>query len=266
MKIVYLFILLNFFGLVAQQADFKSDLRGKVLSCEYKMYKVNDKILSVSPTYHWLCKYNPNQSVNEIIFYKNDKTQSNAVYEYNSTGQLESVETLLQDGKIDKATLYIYDEQGHLSDEKKFNGLNNLESQFTYIYNNNILTNKITHLVTINQTIKETYKYNPQQLLSETVKEQANGSVNRETFFYDDQAQLLKKTTYNAQNEVFTTVLYEYNTQGDKINLFHFDADHKLTTDEFYEYMYDAEGNWTKKTNYEKGVKVSEETRKIVYY
>ena len=67
-------------------------------------------------------------------------------------------------------------------------------------------------------------------------------------------------------DELFSIIEYKYNEYNDKISLMKYDTERTKTYEESYEYVYDNQGNWTKKINFENGKKVSEEFREISYF
>ncbi|HHB51798.1 MAG TPA: hypothetical protein ENK75_01955 [Saprospiraceae bacterium] len=169
-------------------------------------------------------------------------------------------------GNPDKITTYEYDEQGRVSTQKKINNAGKLQFQTTYLYNAKGQLSATHKLIpSINYTMKESYQYDAVGNLIEIAKKVRIGTT-KELYAYNSQKQQIKKSEFNAIGELFSVITYEYNTKGDKTGLKKHDASGALTYFESYQYQYDEHDNWTERTSFEKGKKVSVEKRTITYY
>jgi hypothetical protein len=87
----------------------------------------------------------------------------------------------------------------------------------------------------------------------------------KEVFQYKSGRLPIKKSEYNALGELFSTIQYKYNKQGDKISLEKKDTTGNISYYETYQYQYDTKGNWIEKINFEMDKKASIEKRTIKY-
>lgn len=265
-KILAILFLFNTM-LWAQQDNEVDKIIGNVRSIESKTYKVKDYLPETNPNYFYIKYYSRAGFVSNIKFMGEvGFMDSEEVYTYQNDGKILKIETLKSNGKINKTTSFEYDVFNNLLSEKKLNYKYDIESQSTYLYDGSQkLISKDQHFSKINYTTKDRYMYNDQNQLTEISKEDSSG-ITREIFTYYPNGMLFTKDEYNSKNEKFSSILYEYNVQGDKISLFKFDISGELTYFEQYEYQYDATGNWTEKKSYTKGDLTSIEKRVLVYY
>jgi hypothetical protein len=268
-KIIFLsFLLFSFIGFSQQNnLNLKSEnLKGNVQSYQNKTFLISKTSGLLEQRYNEKRSFNSNGLLTSIENYGDDtQLDSKETFTYEHA-KLSEHTVYGSSGNINKTTKYEYDEAGNLVTQKKYNKSDKLQYQTTFLYNNKgILTAKHKLIPSINYTMKQHYKYNDLEQLIEISKIARVGTT-KETFEYNTIGLLSKKSEYNAMGEMYSFINYVYNKQQDKIELKKYDIDGTLTYFENYEYTYDNNGNWIKRTSFEKGVKVSSEKREFTYY
>ena len=261
------FLFFSFIGFSQQNTiNLKSkNLKGKVQSFEKTTFLVDKTTKNLTQKYKENYVFDSDGLLISIENFGDDtQPDSKETYSYNQT-KLSLHSVLSSTGKIDKTTQYEYDEVGQLITQKKYNKSEKLQYQTSYLYNQKgLLSAKHKLIPSINYTMKQHYKYNAKDQLIEIAKIARIGTT-KETFEYNDKGLQAKKSEYNAMGELYSYIDYFYNIENDKTDLKKYDTEGALTYFENYEYAYDATGNWTERSSFEKGEKVSIEKRVIVY-
>jgi hypothetical protein len=256
------------FTLLSQQKSnslIGENLKGSIKSFEIKTLIVDKATGELTQKYAEKHFFDSLGNLEKIENYGYDtKLDTKTVFNYEN-GFLMAETTYNASGKKDKTTLYEYDADKRLSTQKKYNNLGKLQYQITYFYNQQGQLSAEHKLIpSINYTMKESFKYDESGNMIEASKATRIGA-SKETFTYNNQGQITKKSEYNAMGELFSIITYDYNEQGDKVSLKKYDALGELTYFEDYQYQYDSKANWTERANFEKGKKVSVEKRTFTY-
>lgn len=267
MKKAFLIILFLPIFFFAQQISEQDDFKGKIKSVETKTYTVAGDQVSSTHNYYSLRSYGLNGKLEHLKNFGNDLIiDSEEVNFFNSTNQLIKTEIKMNGGRLDKIIYYEYNPKGNLCREIKTNTKNENEYETKYQYNPNLLLEtKSQKFFNIDYEIVERYLYNTQNQLLEAFKETHSG-ISKDKFTYNSKGFLLSKDEFNAKNELFSTTLYEYNDNGDRISLIKTNLDGEVTYYEQYEYVYDTKQNWTTKDIYIKGIYSIQEKRILSYY
>ena len=242
------------------------NLKARVQSYSKKTFVIAKNSNELTQKYNVTYSFNKKGTIERIEnFRENQKLDSKEIFEYENA--LLSKHILFNSiGTIGKKTLFEYDSNGNLISQKKYSGQDKLQYDTSYLYNlKGQLTAQQKLIPSINYTMKESYKYDDFNNLIVRTKTARIGTT-KETFRYNSKALPIKKSEYNAMGELFSVIVYEYNLQNDKTSLKKYDANNTMNYYESYEYVYDSKGNWTEKTSFEKGEKVSLEKRTINYY
>lgn len=262
-------LILLFSGTViwGQQNSSEDRLKGNVKTVEDKTFGVSNSEVSENSNYFNISNYNSDGQVASIKYMGDDSVMdTEEVYHYNPERKIQKIETFIANGSLDKIILYEYNSAGNMSMEKKMNAKNKLENQTVFSYNDqNLLTMKEQTFPEIGYSIIDRFMYNGQNQIVANTKENPSG-ITKEEYAYNERGELTEKDEYNMKNEKFSSIMYEYNENGDKISLYKFEPSGEMTYFEQYEYVYDTQGNWTEKTIYIKGDRTMVEKRKITYY
>lgn len=242
------------------------NLNGKVASFTNKTFIVTKDSKELIQKYN--VKYSFDKQGNLICienFRDSNKLDSKEVFDYKQ-GKLTKITFYNAIGTAMKTTLYAYDDSGNLASQKKYNNQKKLQYETSYLFNQKgQLTMEQKLIPSINYTMKENYVYDDFDNLIVRTKTARIGTT-KETYRYDAKSLPIKKSEFNAMGELFSVIKYEYNEYNDKISLKKYDAEDSLNYNENYEYIYDAQGNWTEKISFENGEKVSLEKRQLNYY
>lgn len=241
------------------------NLDGKIASYTNKTFLVSKESKDLQLRYNVKYTFNAKGNITSVENFKeNLKLDSKEVFEYEN-GLLSKHTVYNSLGTHGKSSGFEYDTNGNLTSEKKYNRQGKLQYDTSYLYNKEgQLTAQQKLIPSINYTMKENYKYDDFNHLIVRTKTARIGTT-KETFRYNSKGLPVKKSEYNAMGELYSVIVYEYNEQNDKTSLKKYDAANNMNYDEFYEYVYDAEGNWTEKTSFEKGIKTGVEKRQINY-
>ena len=198
---------------------------------------------------------------------RTDATPDNEeIYTYDKNGKLVRIDEYQRKKNPDKITFLEYDVNGNLNIEKKCDAANNILVQTDYTYDtNNTLLKKKQWFKNINFTAIERYDYNSRGEVTVITKETPT-EISREQYKYNSSGNVIEKSEYNAKNQHYSTLLYEYNIQGDKTGLYKLNVSGEMTYFEQYEYQYDEKDNWTEKKIFIKGDWKSVEKREIKYF
>ena len=261
------FLLFSFIGFSQQNSiDLKSiNLKGEVQSFEKTTFLVDKTTKNLTQKYKENYVFNSDGFPISIENFGDDtQLDSKKTYSYNQN-KLSLLSVFSSTGKVDKTTQYGYDEVGQLIIQKKYNKSEKLQYQTSYLYNQKgLLSAKYKLIPSINYTMKQHYKYNAKDQLIE-ISKIARIATTKETFEYNHKGLQSKKSEYNAMGELYSSINYSYNIENDKTDLKKYDTEGALTYFENYEYTYDTTGNWTERSSFEKGKKVSVEKRVIIY-
>jgi len=265
--IIPLFLLSFFLYSQHKTVNLQSEnLKEKVQFYTKKTFLVTENSTDLIQKYHVKYSFDKQGNIIEIENYRKDnKLDSKKVFEY-IQGKLSSINFFNSIGTATKTTLYNYDDNGNLASQKKYNNPDKLQYETSYIFNQKgQLTTEQKLIPSINYTMKENYTYDDFNNLIVKTKKARIGTT-RETFRYNSKGLPIKKSEYNAMDELFSIIEYEYNEQNDKVSLKKYDTENTMTYNENYEYSYDTKGNWIEKISFKNGKKVSKEHREINYY
>ena len=266
---ISLLAFLGTFQLFSQQITHNlqsENLKGKLHYYYLKTFIATDTDTELSQKYAEKKVFDKDGNLTEIINFDADSQPINKTLFKFKNRRLIGETYFNASGNQDKTITYQYDDKERLSCQKKYNTAGKLQYQITYFYNTKGQLSATHKLIpSINYTMKENYKYNTDGNLIEVAKKVRIGST-KETYVYNQQKQLIKKSEYNALGELFSTIEYTYNENADKTALKKYDADGNLTYYESYQYTYDTHDNWTERISFKRDKKVSIETRELVYY
>ena len=267
-KIFVISIAILFVNIVFSQTQYfdlkTNNVKGNVKSSFHKTYKVHqDEIIQ---KYAIKSVYNQDGLMTSKESYGSDnELDYKEIYAYKS-GKIISIHIENSSGKLNKKINYEY-KNGVLKSIIKTDNKGETEHKTTYLYDKKEkLLSKTKTIPKIAYTITESYVYDANTGYIVVKAKKAHVGTSKETFEYNMEGLISKKSEYNALSELFSTIDYEYNNQGDKISLKKHSPEGELTYYETYTYEYDDMGNWIKKTTTKKDKKDSEETREFVYY
>jgi hypothetical protein len=247
--------------------NLKNDnLKGQVHTVYHKTFKVRASG-EMQQKYAVKSTYATNGDLTSVENYGYDtKLDSKELYNYKG-GKLEKISLLNSVGKEDKTTQFSYNNKQILIAQKKQDSKRNIEHETTYKYNEKgLLLSKTKTIPSIDYTMTESYVYDNRTNQMVVKAKKARIGATKETFEYNKKGLVSKKSEYNAIGELFSVITYKYNKNNDKISLDKFNPKGEKTYFETYDYVYDVKGNWIKRISFEKGKKVSQETRDISYY
>lgn len=115
-----------------------------------------------------------------------------------------------------------YDQSGNVIKEVSYNIHGNPYRQFTYEYDED--GNKIK-------------AYDHESIL-----------YHKQVFKYDDQGNEVEQANLDENGNITNKRTSSYDAQGNLIEVNHYHADERLDFRVSYQYEYDEQGNWTKKT------------------
>ena len=145
-------------------------------------------------------------------------------YFYASRGRVTSQTEHDAAGKLARRWYYTYDAAGHVIEERNVDANGALVWQWRYAYDASGRRIEKTQY-TIHDTRVQTWFYT-----------------------YDSAGNLLEKAAYSANNALRWKRRYIYNPQGGILEEHHYRTDGSLQGKWRYTYVYDARGNWVKRT------------------
>ncbi|WP_299155920.1 hypothetical protein [uncultured Christiangramia sp.] len=176
---------------------------------------------------------------------KEDRFKYKWVLKYNSEDQLVEELKLLNDGTKERKTVYKYDENGNIIEEKTFH--TNLTKKGPYY----------------------TFKYNDDNQLIEKNSFSPDGTKDGRTTHHYVKGKLKEIKSYNEDGLWFK---YSLNENEDLIKEISYESDETISFENDYKYEYDQNDNWIKRTAYMTSGKyiqnqpTSITTREIEYY
>jgi hypothetical protein len=199
------------------------------------------------------------------------------LYEYNGTGQILKQRVIdkqparITSGNksdiIERTSIryYEYDKIGKLKKvyEKDLNG--HQLSYELYSYNSNgLLTKKEIKYPKFTESY--TYKYNNQNLPIETIwRDTEDGMLERKIFKYHNGVLIELRWENFDDNELEGYIVYTFENGNEK-QIFEYDDENRIESEEINYYDYDIHGNWTRKTIISNNDKIFIVNREIEYY
>lgn len=203
--------------------------------------------------------------VKETRYYGEEKFDGHRLYIFNEDGNLTETQQLDRKGKIEKTTKYSYDENGICAEITTYEDDKVVEKQVNQINNNQI---KETQVFDNKGKLKSKYQYaysgadisggrvfNSDGGLHVTFQNKLSSGL------------LTKQIVKDSLEEISSIRIYERNKEGDIITQkiqFPKDTIEYVYT---FQYDYDEKGNWLKQYQFDEDGKIDNIlVRKIVYY
>jgi len=218
-----------------------------------QLYKYNGKGLKIEATYYYRLG--------------TDSLRERTVYKYDSAGKLTDLKTYDLIGLLDRRFAYKYDNAG------------NLTETYSYDYDDNIDSTSVNRLDSHGNCIET------------TIRNADSSLKNKSTSTYDDKGNKLVFNLYNADGSLRYKSTYKYDKKGKKTEfakyvsdslvekqIFLYDkneiltgqevfkADGRLETKLTFEYVFDNQNNWIKRTELNFNIPKYIVERTIKYY
>ncbi|MFL5765718.1 MAG: hypothetical protein ACJ77K_17360 [Bacteroidia bacterium] len=196
--------------------------------------------------------YDAVKNTESITFpYNKGKYYHKTVYSYNSAGKIS---------KVFWQSIYGYGGNGeyHSTLTKKFDGKGN------EIESDNVSVGRDE---SINTKTRSYYNAKNQLICLDGYGE--NGAFwNRQKNTYDLKGRCIKEEYYTTDTtKIEHSMTYTYNDQGSVIKKEYYSPPLKIPSKIFtYEYVYDKQGNWIRRTDYENGKATAIIERELMYY
>lgn len=200
--------------------------------------------------------------------------RGNYILEYDKNGLLVRVDERKKDQNLYRYIVYEYNNKGQRTKGSIYSPRNNFLVSFDYRYNNEGA--RIAHYY--NDKISESYNYDDQGHLINVVKTNYNKEITISTIEYtvNELGKPLASTTY-LERDLFSEGLYGYYDHGYIQYFRKINPRLKSAQEYFFEYEFDAQGNWIRRTIYQylihdetpderKLIRKREFTRKITYW
>lgn len=155
-----------------------------------------------------------------------NKTIRNEVYTYNTKGLLVEKDINSDNSYGNKNIKYFYGPADSL-----------ISTITTYSYNSNV--DKVNYKRAFNNLLIEAIWYRNDQM------------TRRETYEWDDDANLIGKEVYNKKDKKILTYTYTYDPHGNRTSEIAVDNKQVKTIEYYYKYEKDKYFNWTKRTMYD---------------
>lgn len=195
-------------------------------------------------------------------FEENGTVDFKFLYRYNSLGQEFENKAYNADGSLYETIIYLYDNQGNLIEKEKEMGAGTFGYRIAFRYDavgNEI--EKTSYRFDGSVEKKSTYQYDTHSNLIESSEDGFHNS-----FQYNEKGNLVEEIEKEGNQFKFRS-LYTYDKQNNLLSTKVFNANNDYFFGARYEYEYDDQGNWTKKTKYNVEDKAEEVTlRSISYY
>ena len=195
--------------------------------------------------------------------------------EYVKTFTYDNKDLLIEEKSGNNSVFYKYDKNGYKIEEKTIRKTTQINSnqiidnyEFVLNFKNDDSGCKIEEYSTSYKTI---FKYNDKKKLVEEQQYSilANGSVLLNkiiTYEYDKKGNVTNHSEKNAEGKVFSSETYSYNENGFVSKILSFSTLREGYNKETFEYEYDSNKNWIKKTNFIANKPEYIEEREIVYF
>lgn len=246
-----------------------NDLNGKVKSAKHTSTYRNTETGKWQSSQSWSIDFDENgNSVERLDFKEDGKLFYKTEYKRNSNNQLVESIVTWPDGKPGGKTVFIYDSAGNNVNEIKYKPDGSLSEHVIYKYDKN--GNKIESGTKKGDTLlmhSTTYKYdNNGKLIQTRIEWKEDENYHIFTCKYDDKGRKIETNELPQDRVEPFRELLKYD-EHDNVIEFTSNWMASLPTHIIYNYEYDAQGNWVKKSsaNYNEPVNLIEE-RVIVYY
>jgi hypothetical protein len=164
------------------------------------------------------------------------------IYETDPSGHPVKCTTQDSTGALIGSTTFKYDEYGNCIEEDFFNAKGKLTAKNLYQYDSRKL-----------KTVEENYG--------------ADGSMmGRKKFTYEHRGRLSAQENFDNNGKLVEKNMYVYNDNKDEIEWTNYNRGGHVQYKYTYTYEYDAQGNWTKKTELHDGEAAFVALREISYY
>ena len=234
----------------------------KVYVCYYKDNELDPE--SKSLVEHDVYDEEGNIIVKEKIW-RRDRYRSKVVYKYNEKGTLIE-EQDFYDGELQYITKYEYNEKDKKIKTQYFEYSDGEELKHTtkYEYNDKgLVTEKIEYDKQSKLINKAVYEYNNKGSVIELQNFEGEKLEYTTKYEYNDKGLVTEEIEYDPQDEIINKAVFEYNDNGDVIELQNFEGE-KL--EYIIKYKYNDKGVLIEETEYETiDNKQSEPSNTLVY-
>lgn len=211
-----------------------------------------------------------------------DSKTSKLVYKnvtsYDHENYVVSKSSYSGDNILDQKSVYTYDDLGHVVEVNAFNANDQVNNRHTYEYDGEGRTvlecsyfadstyewkrsyryNDRGQVVMMHRDDADSrfdctyvYKYNDNHQLEEEIVKDADRIFNkRYVYSYDKRGNRTMEESYNSRAKLYSRIAYMYNKKGDKISMNELYLGHEKNDGYSYTYVYDKEGNWTRRVEY----------------
>ncbi len=167
------------------------------------------------------------------------EVKETASYKYDGLGRKTEYQCNVTEGNFSYTSKFSYDDKGRMIEEVARYSDGSLYYKATFGYDEKG-----------NQT-----EYTLYNLMGNVLK--------HITFKYDDANRVIEESTLKPDGTLITRYIYKYDNHGNKIEHAAYNPDNSLKGALTFEYVYDAAGNWIKKTTLKNG-KPIEITERII--
>lgn len=250
-NVVLAITLLLFFNSCTSKDDnndwTKDNLKGEVKSYTEKSYEFINDAKEEYPYRNIQKNYDEKGYMLEENNYKLDGSLDyQFINRYTDDGRLIDKKNIYANGHVSYKWIYEYDETGNVIKHSIFNSNDELTLYRLLVNDEN--GNRVES--------KERYVHNPE------------GVISRKTYEYDEDGNNIQVNIFSPANGELTLYhIFAYDDKGNPIIENIYKANDRLDTEWRYDYVYDDEDNWIKKTEYEVGQPPkTTTTREYVYY
>ena len=185
-----------------------------------------------------------------------------------ANGKLKELRFVSKDGSTYPRKIYVYDEKGQKIEETDYFQNGSIQAKSTYVYD--AAGNVIEEINTDRVLPRNTYKYDSRRNKIEEKQFNSDGLLYDIWFFnYDARDRLIKRTHMDKLGRLVDQFFYEYHEDGRplaEIRFFNFcrtsagdfcksyitSGDGLFSYVSKTKYQYDSQGNWIKKTEWDK--------------
>lgn len=276
-SIVFLLLLVVITGNASAQNTFDwkiLELKGKVKSVtvqqDYRYKKNGTDFTPWEKQYTTIYQFNANGRYSEYRQLLANGSQNYKIT-YSYTPKAKTGEQAYFD-KADKPTIkksMLYDDKGKLLELIEYSKDGNRVSSYKYQYdaagNNTTLT---YYKEDGTMGSKTTWVYNAMGKATEMSVETPGYANSYKKYVYDAKGNLTEETWLDGRKQTTLRFIRTYNDKGNMTEEVKYKGDNTSSFDKTtWQYEYDKQGNWTKKTQYTSdGADFNIEKRTIVYY
>lgn len=206
----------------------------------------------------------PGRVTKESMYKGNGYLFQKSVFSYDADGNLSEMQLWSSDTYFVLKQLYTYDKNGNRLSLKNYTNEQVLSYEYTYEYDSKNNKTKMVYQKLNSPVIQTTnYTYNEKNELIK-LERYDNGKLLHTMEYTYNQDGLLTESINRGISSQFKTVA-RLDEKGSPIEVLEYKND-ELTVRQVNSYEYDAQGNWTKRSNSYNGESPSITVREIVYY